>query len=391
MESFKNFLIFSPDYQKLIAFVSTEDQTQNFTIEVDWNYPINNIKPKLFLENQENADNDDEGKKQNGSEEKISLNNIAVTEENNLLAYTATDKTLFLWQIDEKSAKIVSRRSFLRTSSCIRFSKCGKILFLTDKTGDVFEYLCDEENFNTRGRWIFGHISQILDLAVTIDLKYLITSDRDEKIRVTNYPKVHEINSYCMGHKEFVSAIAIISDSHLISISGDKCIKLWNFIDGKELQSHSFQFVPVLLKVISHSHQTGLLCVSSIENTVYIFKYLIIDDTMTLDTLAEKQFKSDVELAVLNNEFYIEYIRDNDDSLKSGIFIDRVKIEDKTVNFQKIFDNIALSETDISIKIVKPFDVSLLFKHGRMFDNVKEYNDRKKARIENKMKSKKAK
>jgi hypothetical protein len=170
MESFQEFLVFSPDYQSLIAFVSTTDVQKSFTVAVDWNFPLNPVKPQLFLQNDESAENDDEEKQEHGKNEtpeKKCLHNIAVAESTGMLAYTASDKSLFVSKIDGKSTKVLSRRAFIRTSSCMRFSNCGRLLFLVDKTGDVFEYSCEEENVNSRGRYIMGHISLILDLQLT--------------------------------------------------------------------------------------------------------------------------------------------------------------------------------------------------------------------------------
>jgi tRNA (guanine-N(7)-)-methyltransferase subunit TRM82 len=36
------------------------------------------------------------------------------------------------------------------------------------------------------------------------DKKYLITSDRDEKIRVTSYPDTYNIQAFCLGHTKYV-------------------------------------------------------------------------------------------------------------------------------------------------------------------------------------------
>lgn len=161
MEIFKEYIVFPVDYKSKIAFVSTEDSTKSWTFEVDWSFPLNEAKPKLFLD----CGNEDTPKIQECDKQELSLHNIAVSEKRQLLAFTTSDKSVFLGKIEGSSFTFLSRRIFLRTVSVLKFSSCGKLLFLADKTGDIYEYSC--EDVNKQPRWIFGHISQILDLQIT--------------------------------------------------------------------------------------------------------------------------------------------------------------------------------------------------------------------------------
>jgi hypothetical protein len=168
MEIYKEFIVFPSDYKKNLTFLSTTDASKSWTFEVDWKFPLNDAKPKMFLEsgNEENQKKPDEDKPKF---EELAVQQIAVSDSHNLLAFTCSDKSIFLCKIEGSAAVIQSRRCFLRTASVIRFSKCGKLLFLADKTGDTFEYSC--EDVNQAGRWLFGHISQILDLQVHSELR----------------------------------------------------------------------------------------------------------------------------------------------------------------------------------------------------------------------------
>ncbi|CAG9807779.1 unnamed protein product [Chironomus riparius] len=388
MESYKEYLVFSPDYQTKIAFLSVENVQKSFTIDIDWDFPVNNEKMKMFLD----IANDEENKQIQSKEDiEKSINNIAINESNNLIAFTSNDKSLFLCKIEESSVKTLSRRCFLRTSSCIRFSNCGKKLYLADKTGDVFEYMTDENNFNTAGKWVFGHISQILDLKVSIDSKYIFTSDRDEKIRVTNSPNYHEIEMFCLGHKEFVSSLTPLNNSTIISISGDGTLRLWNLLSGNQLYFTKFSFTPILLKHYPQTSSEGILCISTSDFSIKVYEYQLIDNNaLKLHLLGEKQYSSDVEMAILKGNFYIEHIEEVDGVKK--VFIDKIQIENKVAAFEALKEDILtiLNYTsNSSVKIVKPFDVSLLFKNTGKFDNLKQYIDRKKARIENQAMKKK--
>lgn len=102
-----------------------------------------------------------------------------------------------------------------------------------DKSCDVYKY--DLET--GEGTLLFGHISMLLAMKVCPREKFIVTCDRDEKVRVTNYPSVYNIQTYLLGHREFVSSCAFIDDQHVLTGSGDSQIKLWNIIDGKELCS----------------------------------------------------------------------------------------------------------------------------------------------------------
>ena len=78
----------------------------------------------------------------------------------------------------------------------------------------------------------------LLDLKLSQDGNFIITCDRDEKIRVSHYPNAYNIHNYCLGHTDFVSCLEIpmpFSGEYLISGSGDSTIRIWDYLKGKEL------------------------------------------------------------------------------------------------------------------------------------------------------------
>ena len=96
---------------------------------------------------------------------------------------------------------------------------------------------------------LLGHVSLLTDLAyVTVkpqELKsnhlrnYIITSDRDEHIRVSRgLPQAHIIEGYCLGHTEFVSKMCILywSPEILVSGGGDDFLLVWDWITGSVRQ-----------------------------------------------------------------------------------------------------------------------------------------------------------
>ncbi|KAK3743855.1 hypothetical protein QZH41_011852, partial [Actinostola sp. cb2023] len=101
---------------------------------------------------------------------------------------------------------------------------------------------------DSKGTLVLGHISMIMDMKIlmfkycslsqvlTRDNKYIITAERDEKIRVSHFPNSHSIESYCLGHTDFVSSIKVLPHTDmLVSGGGDGSVILWDFKAGKKL------------------------------------------------------------------------------------------------------------------------------------------------------------
>jgi tRNA (guanine-N(7)-)-methyltransferase subunit TRM82 len=201
-----------------------------------------------------------------------------------------------------------------------------------------------------------------------------------------NYPATHEIESLCLGHKEFVSSLALISDKILLSSSGDKTIRAWTFLNGKQTSLFNLTTTPVQIKTISSSNaNVGYLCVLTSEFNVEIYEYEIMDsEALKFSKIGEKKYADDVDL-IAGDNFYIKYA--NGENSARDIFIDRIDISDQKALFSTVFSNVLkilnLHE-NLSAKIFKSFDLSLLYK--KKFDNVKQYIDRKKARIEERKK-----
>lgn len=96
---------------------------------------------------------------------------------------------------------------------------------------------------------LLGHVSLLTDLAcVTLHDRtspdfskrtYIITSDRDEHIRVSRgIPQTHIIEGYCLGHTEFVSKLCIPpwNCKLLISGGGDDFLLIWDWLSRKARQ-----------------------------------------------------------------------------------------------------------------------------------------------------------
>ena len=115
---------------------------------------------------------------------------------------------------------------------------CQGRVMVADRFGDIHIYKINDiisEGDRAKTVGIMALQCTVTSVAMTADSKFVITGDKDEKICVTKFPETHAIEMFCLGHKEFVSALAPISDKLLVSGSADSTLRLWDFMSGKQL------------------------------------------------------------------------------------------------------------------------------------------------------------
>ncbi|KAG5374697.1 hypothetical protein IGI04_039293 [Brassica rapa subsp. trilocularis] len=99
-----------------------------------------------------------------------------------------------------------------------------------------------------KGAPLLSHYCSIItSLEFSPDGRYILSADRDFKIRVTVFPKeplqgAHEIQTFCLGHTEFVTCIAFVwnpelTQGYLMSGSGDSTVRLWDVTSGSLLNT----------------------------------------------------------------------------------------------------------------------------------------------------------
>jgi WD40 repeat protein len=80
------------------------------------------------------------------------------------------------------------------------------LIVIGDKTGDVYTFQIGQSPIEMEKeeiKIIMGHLSVLTDISFYKKEKFLITSDRDEKCRISHFPNCYNIDSYLLCHKEF--------------------------------------------------------------------------------------------------------------------------------------------------------------------------------------------
>lgn len=90
---------------------------------------------------------------------------------------------------------------------------------------------------------LLGHVSMLTDMQIATEKadgktrQYIITSDRDEHIRISRGPPhAYIIERYCLGHTEFVNKMCLVPNTNLLlSAGGDDWLGVWDWTTGKLL------------------------------------------------------------------------------------------------------------------------------------------------------------
>ncbi|XP_069035322.1 tRNA (guanine-N(7)-)-methyltransferase non-catalytic subunit wdr4 isoform X2 [Lepisosteus oculatus] len=180
---------------------------------------------------------DEVGAEEKGSDRILAM---AFSASGEYFALTDDSKRLVLFRT-KPVWECLSTRWVVRRCTSLTMTKAEDQILVADKSGDVYSFSLLEPQKPAELK--LGHLSMLLAVAISPDDRYIITADRDEKIRVSFLKSPYNIQSFCLGHKEFVSSLFVLpyQPYWLLSGSGDGTLRLWEFEFGKELQSYDLR------------------------------------------------------------------------------------------------------------------------------------------------------
>jgi WD40 repeat protein len=102
---------------------------------------------------------------------------------------------------------------------------------------------------------IIGHISMITDMALlrtSAGHRFVLTGDRDEKIRVTDSKTPERIVAFALGHREYVATLAVPSEAvdGFFSAGGDPFVLEWHCSGNDRVEVASKIDVPAAVREV---------------------------------------------------------------------------------------------------------------------------------------------
>lgn len=218
------------------------------------------------------------------AEKTLSLYSISaeMVEKNNTRENSEEDMTKTLYP-----CKIYSLSKRARCLAFTNVDEC-EVIIAGDLSGDATAFPVPEDTSpsassakdaeavkptSTPKRLLLGHTASMLTGLNVVrknsdEQQFILTSDRDEKVRVSNFPETHIIQGYLLGHSSFISCMDAISDerSLCLTASGDGTSRLWDYKTCKEVG-----MLPVVVKKSSETKQDDneeVESISEMENMV---------------------------------------------------------------------------------------------------------------------------
>eukprot|EP00096_Caligus_rogercresseyi_P002899 TRINITY_DN1526_c0_g1_i1.p1 TRINITY_DN1526_c0_g1~~TRINITY_DN1526_c0_g1_i1.p1 ORF type:complete len:375 (-),score=55.40 TRINITY_DN1526_c0_g1_i1:270-1394(-) len=295
------------------------------------------------------------------------------------LALADDYKRLMVWETEGMKLKYQAKVETRVTR--IAFTPDSNKVITADKSGDSFlhNFLAQKEEL------LLGHLSMLTGVSLSQDGSRIITSDRDEKIRISRFPNAYNIIGFCLGHENFVTNFKLCRGDKLISSSGDGTLRLWNYLQGTQLSAVSplkdiqleaemDQELAIADLEVLESDNSELFVVAIIEKISTLVCYKVFEDVLT--------FASSIELPEPCIDLTVDPLGHIWTLCKSGCHVLQLKGGKLELNADPAMgDLIQRATKDSILKEMGDHEDRFIQLRKRILDNTMEYLKRKEERL----------
>lgn len=150
---------------------------------------------------------------------------------------------------------------------------------------------------------LLGHYSTITQLHPVSfgNQNFIVTAEKDEKIRVSSFPATYDIVSYCLGHTKFVSALdhfLLNGSPALISGGGDGTLVTWDLLSGRRLAQLN------IAETLNGQRRSELSVLSAISSTPCI-RHIVVWSQQQIAVVAVEEYEFLMTIRISPNKLEI--------------------------------------------------------------------------------------
>ena len=151
---------------------------------------------------------------------------VAISGDGATVATASDTKRLRCWHNGAPAGEIEAPRRV--SGLCIAPLGDGQVL-LACCAGELYAFPLPA--LDKPPRRLLAHTSSVLT-GISYANGLVATADRNEKVRISQFPRCEEIESFCLGHTDFVSGVEFLSGTRLVSCGGDGYLRVWDAATG---------------------------------------------------------------------------------------------------------------------------------------------------------------
>eukprot|EP00960_Hanusia_phi_P023914 705605-Hanusia_phi.AAC.2 len=165
------------------------------------------------------------------------VTSVSVGKGREMMISGGNDKRLVVWKLPEM--KVTGKAIADKKIVSVALDEERRRVVFAEIAGEVFQKPIDD--LECKAEHVLGHISSLTDMRISSSGSRLLTADRDEKIRISNFPHAFEIEAFCLGHTELVTCIETLSleeEELVLSGGADGSVRLWSVKDGSLVDTY---------------------------------------------------------------------------------------------------------------------------------------------------------